>query len=159
MAERIIVGISDFQLVQRPDKLITFALGSCVGIALYDRASGLSGMAHIMLPASNLIKHDHNLKKFADTAIPLMYQAMLAKGAHSYQMIAKIAGGAMLFGQTDTMKIGERNVQAVKQELRLLGLRLVAEDTGKNYGRTMELDSIDGKVTIKTALHGVQELL
>lgn len=159
MAESVIVGIADYKLVRRPDRLITYALGSCVGIALYDPTSGIGGLAHIMLPDSSLIRSDTNPKKFANTAIPQMLNDMIALGAHKFRMIARIAGGAMLFGQTDTMRIGQRNVEETKFQLQRLGLRLVAEETGSNFGRTMELHTETGIVLIKTALHGSHELI
>ena len=158
MAEQHIIGISDLKAGRSPDTLITFALGSCVGIALYDHITGIGGLAHIMLPDSSLLKADTNQKKFANTALPLLVRQMERLGARKYFIKAKIAGGAMLFGQTDALRIGERNIAAVKIQLSRLGICLEAEDTGLNYGRTMKLDLKDGTVTIKTALHGTQLL-
>ena len=158
MENKHIVGISDFKVATAPDKIITFALGSCVGITLFDRLTGIGGMAHIMLPDSALIRSDTNPKKFANTALPLLWQEMEQLGAKKFSLIAKIAGGAMLFGKTDALRIGERNIMAVKDQLQKLGIRIMAEDTGLNYGRTMELDLENGRVTIKTTLHGIQEL-
>ena len=158
MADQHIIGISDLKAGRSPDTLITFALGSCVGIALYDRITCIGGLAHIMLPDSSLLRADVNQKKFANTALPLMLRQMEAMGARRYFITAKIAGGAMLFGQKDALRIGERNIAAVKNQLVRLGISLTAEDTGLNYGRTMRIDLTDGSVTIKTALHGTQLL-
>ncbi|MEA4889432.1 MAG: chemotaxis protein CheD [Clostridiaceae bacterium] len=156
MADAVIVGISDLKIVKKPEKLITYALGSCVGICIYDQVSGVSGLSHVLLPDSSQCPRDQNQMKFADTAVPLLVKKMEALGVRRGNMTAKIAGGAALFGQNDIMRIGERNIMAVKQQLRLHQIRLVAEDTGLNYGRTVEFHAADGKVYIKTALHGVK---
>lgn len=161
MPDKIIVGISDMKIVKNPDSLISYALGSCVGICLYDPVMKIAGMAHILLPDSKTFPNDGNIFKFADTSLEYMIKKMIESGSTKSRIIAKIAGGAQLFAhesKNESMRIGDRNVKSVKQKLNELKVRLVAEDTGLNYGRTVELFSEDGVVKISSALKGVKNL-
>ncbi|MGN0596789.1 MAG: chemotaxis protein CheD [Ruminiclostridium sp.] len=161
MSEKLTIGISDWKICRSPDVLVTYALGSCVGICLYDKVTKIAGLSHIMLPDSKSIVCDTNLNrmKFADTAIVDMYQKMVASGASPSRLTAKIAGGALMFATTnDKFNIGERNVTAVKQALSQLRIPIVAQDTGSNYGRTVFFYSEDGKVEIKSTNKGVNVL-
>lgn len=97
--------------------------------------------------------------KFADTAIPDMFAKMVAMGASKSVIRAKIAGGAVMFKvDTDRFNIGERNVAAVKAALQSLGIAVMAQDTGKDFGRTMIVNAEDGSVTIKSATKGTWNL-
>src|SRR5690554_3417790 len=120
MKEKIIkIGMAEVSAAKHPAVLITLGLGSCVGICLYDKAKQVVGMAHIMLPSSREIKNNSNKAKFADTAVELLLADMLGLGAQRHRITAKIAGGAQMFSfssANELMKIGERNVQAVKSE-------------------------------------------
>ncbi len=156
---KITVGISDQKLCRSPDELVTYALGSCVGICLADVEAGVAGMAHIMLPDSRELPDDKNRAKFADTAAEMLYRKMLAEGASSSRITAKIAGGANMFAGISTlMNIGERNVAAVKEALKRLNIPLLAEDTGLNYGRTVSFSAKNGKMTVSSGLKGTIEL-
>lgn len=152
----IMVGIARGVIVQKPGRLITYALGSCVGVCLYDKRTGLTGMAHILLPSYRDAVDQSNLYKFADTGCEKLYRSMLKAGADRHSVTAKIVGGARMF-RTDgkTEGIGERNVKSVKGALGSLGILLVAEDTGKDYGRTVILDSESGRVTVTSLKYGV----
>lgn len=153
MAGLIVVGISDFKIAKAPDVLITYALGSCVGTCLYDSALHLAGLSHILLPESAICKNDNNVMKYADTAIAALVQRMEIAGASRYRLTAKIAGGAKMFASAGT-SMGERNVIAVKAQLQSLGIRLISQDTGSNYGRTVEFHPEDGSVLVKSVMHG-----
>lgn len=156
------VGIADLKTSKSPDVVVTLGLGSCVGITFYDPNSKIGGLAHIMLPDSKQARAGNiNLAKFADTAIPVILDELTKLGANKSRLITKIAGGAQMFsfmGTDDRMRIGERNVEAVKAAMKLEGLRISGEDTGGNYGRSMELNLSNGKVTIKTIDKGIKEL-
>ncbi len=161
MSELIKVGMADYKVGRNPDSLISYGLGSCVGIALYDPLSKIGGLAHIMLPDSTQARSAENPAKFADTALPLMLDEIIRMGALKSRITAKIAGGAQMFtfaNATDVMRVGERNVEAVKQVLRRLDIRIIAEDTGGNYGRTVELKLDTGGYRIKTIDKGEKEL-
>ncbi len=156
------VGMADLNVATNPSVLTTLGLGSCIGIALYDSTTKIAGLAHIMLPDSTQIKNNSNIAKFADTATVQLLAQMIKIGANRRYIKAKLAGGAQMFtfsDQTsDMMRIGARNAQAAQEILRKLGIMIVAQDTGKNYGRTIELYTEDGRLRIKTIGHGIKEI-
>lgn len=161
MSELIKVGMADYKVGRNPASLISYGLGSCVGIALFDSITKIGGLAHIMLPNSTQARSTENPAKFADTALPLMLAEMVQLGAGKSRITAKIAGGAQMFtftNVTDIMRIGERNAEAVKEVLKKLDIRILAEDTGGNYGRTVELRLDTGKFRVKTIDKGEKEL-
>lgn len=159
MSQKLIVGISDWKIGRGDDVLITYALGSCVGICLYDKATGLAGLSHVLLPdSSTIIGGGETRMKFADTAIPDMYAEMRRMGISGH-LTAKIAGGAIMFAAASSQfNIGERNVAAVKKTLAALRIPVVAEDTGLNYGRTLTFFAQDGNVEISSAVKGKKSL-
>lgn len=152
MGQMIRVGMADLNVCLPPDTITTLGLGSCVGIVLYDPVTKVSGLAHIMLPDSTKVRNNSNLAKFADTGIDVLIQQMLLKGAVKDRLVAKIAGGAQMFAldaQSDMLRVGDRNIEAVKQKLARLGIRIIAEDTGNSYGRTIEFYPENGGLLIK----------
>ncbi len=157
MSKMIQVGMADHKLAKAPDKLITAGLGSCIGICLFDRIIKLGSLTHIMLPASSQVKNASNEAKFADTGIKLAIRDMERNGAQVSRLQAKIAGGAQMFkfsGESDIMKIGERNSIAVKENLQLYRIKLISSDTGGNYGRTIIFNPETGELLVKTIGHG-----
>lgn len=161
MKSLIKVGMADLKTATNPEVLTTLGLGSCIGVCVYDPITKISGMAHIMLPSSKAIRNNSNVAKFADTAIVKLVDDMVAIGARRNRMIAKIAGGSQMFSfssKNDMMKIGERNAIAVKEMLDYLRIPLKAEDTGGNYGRSIEFDAANGALQIKTIGHGTHML-
>lgn len=153
MGEMIKVGMADLNICASPDAITTLGLGSCVGIVLYDPMVKIAGMVHIMLPDSTKILNNENKAKFADTGIDLLIKRMVEFGADRRHFIAKIAGGAQMFAfsnNSDMMRIGERNVEATKLKLQSLGIPIKAEDTGANYGRTIEFYPENGALLIKS---------
>lgn len=154
MGEIIKVGMADLNVCQYPDSLTTLGLGSCVGVALYDKRTKITGLAHIMLPDSTTIKNNSNIAKFADTGIVETVRLMEKLGANKRGLTAKIAGGANMFqfaSETNqALKVGDNNVKAVKKKLAELGIPILAEDTGNSYGRTVVINSEDGSFTIKS---------
>ena len=161
MPDLIKVGMADYKVGRNPANLISYGLGSCVGIALYDPVTKVGGLAHIMLPDSKQARSAENPAKFADTALPLMLDDIIKLGAAKSRVIAKIAGGAQMFtfaNATDIMRVGERNAEAVKMVLKKLDIKMLAEDTGGNYGRTVELKLDSGIYRVKTIDKGEKEL-
>lgn len=158
MSKTITVGISDLNVARNGDILVTYALGSCVGICLYDTVRKVAGLSHIMLPNSAGFNHaGEQAMKFADLAIVRLIEQMEHLGAKRICMKAKLAGGAQMFaGVTNSSlaNIGERNVIAVRNELHRLGIPILVEDTGKNYGRTLYFNSADGSMLIKSVNRG-----
>jgi chemotaxis protein CheD len=140
---------------------MTIGLGSCIGIALYDAINKVAGLAHIMLPDSTQFKSNTNPMKFADLAIPMLIDKMEKQGCNKRNLTAKIAGGASMFNFSDKSiisDIGKRNSEAVKKTLKDEAIRIIAEETGGNKGRTMILQANDGSVILKVVGQGVIEL-
>ncbi|WP_198960624.1 MULTISPECIES: chemotaxis protein CheD [unclassified Cohnella] len=156
------VGMADLNIAEGGAVLKTTGLGSCVGLTLFDPDLRIGGMAHIMLPSSDIAREGQlNIAKYADTAVPELVNRLRSRGAAIHRLIAKMAGGAQMFafmGGADTMRIGPRNVEATKLELERFSIRLVSEDTGGNYGRTVELYSHTGIFLIRSVQHGVKEI-
>ncbi|MCZ8532760.1 chemotaxis protein CheD [Psychrobacillus psychrodurans] len=156
------VGIADMNIAKAPDKIRTSGLGSCVGVVLYDERSTTVGMIHVMLPDSRLGRAEAiNIAKFADTGIPAMVEQLKIEGIQPYKLKAKIAGGAQMFqfsSTSETMRIGPRNVEAVKEYLKKFSIPIVAEDTGGNSGRTIEFDPTTKLLNIRTVNQGVRDI-
>lgn len=151
MGTMIKVGMADVKVCKAPDNLTTLGLGSCIGIALWDPSTKITGLAHIMLPDSTAIRNNTNPAKFADTGIQMLLDEMLKLGANKTRLVAKIAGGAKMFelSGASAINVGERNAEASKAKLKELGIKLLAEDCGLNYGRTVEIYSETGDYMIK----------
>jgi chemotaxis protein CheD len=156
------VGIADMKIAKEPQTIRTSGLGSCVGVVIYDVIAELAGMVHIMLPSSNLFKGKIiNKAKFADTGVGELVELLLLNGAQAKRLEAKISGGAQMFQFTtksDLMRIGPRNVEAVKKELRMLNIPLIAEDVGGKNGRTVEFTLETCMLQIRTVNHRVKEI-
>ena len=153
MSEVIKVGMADLNVCKAPDVITTLGLGSCIGLVFYDPVSKVGGMVHYMLPDCTKVRNNRNIAKFADTGIDELLRRVIAAGANKGRLIAKIAGGARMFevsGLSDVCNIGARNAEAAKKILKEKGIRLVAEDTGLNYGRTVELHCDTGEFLIKS---------
>ena len=149
---KLTVGIADMKMAQGNGVLITYALGSCIGLCFHDPRLRLGALLHIMLPL-NMEAGRKNPLKYADTGIRETLKQMEAKGASRSRMTVKIAGGAKMFeisGNADFGNIGQRNEAAVKQTLMREGLRVSAEDTGGSYARTMILNIQTGAVSVRT---------
>jgi len=151
MSFRLInIGIADLKVGTHPDVLRTI-LGSCVGICLYDPDARIVGMSHIMLAEKNT--PEGNPKKYADTAIPLLVEEMVNAGSDTKKLVAKIIGGAMMFKIAENSmmgEIGKSNVRKVKEILQSSGIPLLAEDTGGDFGRTIDFFSEDGSIKVKS---------
>jgi chemotaxis protein CheD len=153
MGNLIKVGMADLKVAKAPDRLTTLGLGSCIGLSLYDPAIHVGGLVHYMLPDSTKLKNNTNYAKFGDTGILALYKMVLAQGANKRRLVAKMAGGACMFtanGSSAAGRVGERNVDMAKRVLKVLNIPLIAEDTGLNYGRTVELDCMTGDFLIKS---------
>ncbi|WP_207671204.1 chemotaxis protein CheD [Paenibacillus cymbidii] len=164
MTEELVikVGMADLKVAQLVGLLKTTGLGSCVGVTLFDARTKVAGMAHVMLPSSEIAKEGNlNISKYADTALPDMIRRMEALGASVARMEAKLAGGAQMFAfsqASDTMRIGPRNVDSCKAMLGKYAIPIKGEDTGGNYGRTIEFDCATGKLLIRSVQQGIKEL-
>lgn len=152
MGKQLSVGIADMKITRQEGTLITYALGSCIGISFYDPMIKLGALLHIMLPEKNQAS-DGNILKFADSGIRETLRKLHVYGGSNQRMVCKIAGGAKMFemkSQGSLGNIGERNTMMVKRILKAEGIRITGEDTGSNYARTMLLDVATGQVRIRT---------
>ena len=152
MSEILKVGMADLKTCKAPDGVTTLGLGSCVGIAIRDPILKIGGLAHAMLPDSTRIKNNTNAYKFVDTGIDELVAELVKQGASKTRLVAKIAGGAQMFSfqnKSDMVRVGEQNVMASKKKLAELGIPLLAEDTGLNFGRTVVFYPENGNFVIR----------
>ena len=156
-------GMAEIKLGGPGDKLQALGLGSCVGLIMYDRSNHIGGMAHIMLPDSKVSRNEvTQLGKFADTAVPELLANVLAKGATRTRLVIKMAGGSEMFSfagkDSPKLAVGQRNVEATREHLKLAGLRIESQDVGGNHGRTLEIDLDTLETTIKIVGQAVKPL-
>ncbi len=158
MGKMIKIGIADIAVTKAPDAITTLGLGSCIGVALFDKTTKTGGLVHIMLPDSTQIRNPgNNPSKFADTGVDELVKRMLSAGVQKRNLVAKIAGGAKMFSFSDKStvgNVGDRNAAAVRERLKMHGIRLIAEDCGLDYGRTVELYCDTGEYHIKAVGKG-----
>ncbi|OZU90298.1 chemotaxis protein CheD [Virgibacillus indicus] len=149
----ISVGIAEANIVIAPDLIRTSGLGSCVGAVLYDSKKEIAGLSHVLLPDSSLTRQAaFNKYKYADTAIPALVEQLIGAGARLNQLKAKLAGGAQMFqftSNSDIMRIGPRNVEAVQAILQEYHIPVISSDVGGNSGRTIEFNPITCKMKIR----------
>jgi chemotaxis protein CheD len=149
------VRIAEFLVGSEPQILTIFGLGSCVGLAFYDPAVRLGGLAHVMLPSSRLSSKMTMPGKFADTAVPAMLDEMVRRGASRDRLVAKLVGGANMFAflPQSTVSIGLRNAAALREKLNEVGIPILSERIGGEQGRTILFDLADGRIEIRRLNH------
>lgn len=154
----MIIGMAELGVVKAPQHIATLGLGSCVGVVLYDKMNKIGGMVHIVMPDSGK-RPDVLRAKFADTGVDELLQQMLKAGANRRMIVAKLAGGAHMFGgvsRNDALRVGERNAYNSKIAILKLKIPILAEDLGGSYGRTIELDPDNGMLMVKTVGKGAK---
>ncbi len=152
MSNIIKVGMADLNICKAPDGITTLGLGSCVGVALRDPVTKIGGLLHAMLPDSTVIKNNTCVEKFVDSGLDELVKRMVRAGANRSRLEAKLAGGAQMFAfqrNSDLVKVGERNAEAARKKLKAMHIKLLSEDTGLNYGRTVIYYPETGKYVIK----------
>lgn len=140
MSTIIKVGMGDIKICKSPDGVTTLGLGSCIGVAIRDPITKIGGLLHAMLPDSTAIVHNKCVEKFVDSGIEELVKQLVRAGAHRNRLEAKLAGGAQMFAfqrNSDLVKVGDRNAAAARKKLKAMGIKLLAEDCGLNYGRTV----------------------
>ena len=150
----LIVGISDIKISNNPNEtIVTYALGSCIGIVVYDPVAKVGGMLHVMMPMSsvNPDKARTNPYMFVDTGVPAFMSELFKAGVDRRRMVVKVAGGANVHAGPDRFVIGKRNYTVLKKLLWKNSILIEAEDTGGSHPRTMKLDLDSGRVTLSTA--------
>lgn len=157
----IMVHVAEFKVGGAGETLITVGLGSCVAVALHDATAKVGGLAHILLPSPALSRRDPNPGKFPQTAIPLLLQDMVGRGALASRITARLAGGASMFMNLQpagTIQMGERNLVAVRAALTHHAVPLVGSAVGGDYGRTIRFFVDDGRIEVSTVRRGVTHL-
>lgn len=147
------VGISEMKVTDcRGDVLVTYSLGSCVGLALYDPVAGVGGLIHCMLPLSKIdpAKAAANPCMFTDTGVPKLIQAVFDLGAERKNLVAKVAGAASLLDEKGLFRIGERNHTVLRKVLWKNNILIAAEDVGGTQARTVYLHMDTGRTVIRS---------
>jgi chemotaxis protein CheD len=151
------VRAGDLHVAQNGPTLVTIGLGSCVAVALYDPQTRVGGLAHVMLPDPTSARHPFPIGRFGTTAVPALLEAMERVGASRSRVTARLVGGAAMFANvlsTAARSLGNRNVDAVRKSIEDLGIPVVGEDVGADYGRTVYFHTDDGRVRVNSILHG-----
>lgn len=150
----VVVDISDMRLSKEPgETLVTYSLGSCLGVSIYDPIAQVGGMIHCMLPLSKIdfLKAQNNPAMFVDTGIPALFNAAYQMGARKDRIILKVAGGAQILDDKMMFNIGKRNYTILRKILWKNEVLIASEDVGGSKARTMYLDIGTGWVGIKSA--------
>lgn len=158
MNQKLTVGIADMKIGRGNDLLITYALGSCIGLCFHDQRLKLGALLHIMLPL-NMETGRKNPLKYADTGIRETLRQMEAMGAMRGRITVKIAGGAKMFEVNggNLGNIGQRNIESVHTVLKREGIRLLGEHVGGNVARTLLFDVDSGQSCIRS--YGRQDII
>ncbi len=147
--DQIIVGMADCRIAEGAGQVLaTFALGSCIGLAIYDPQTKVGGLLHYMLPDSTIdpARGKTNPYMFADTGIPLLLEQVFGRGAVKRRLVVRAAGGAQMMDQQNVFEIGKRNYLALRKILWKSGILIHAEAVGGVRSRTVRLDTATGKM-------------
>jgi chemotaxis protein CheD len=150
---QVVISIAEMQVSDSPDDvLVTYSLGSCIGLSLYDHEIGLGGLIHCMLPVS---KTDPDKAArvpctFVDTGVPALMQAMFDLGATRKTLVAKVAGASNLLDRKGMFRIGERNYSMLKKVLWKNRIKIAGEHVAGTVARTMFLCMANGATIVKT---------
>ena len=157
----IIVGVSDMKVSNEAEStIVTYSLGSCIGVAIYDPVSRVGGLLHFMLPESSLdsAKAQKNPYMFADTGIPHLFKSAYQLGAKKQRMKVVVAGGSQVLDQKGFFNIGKRNYMALKKIFFKNNVLIDYENVGGNSNRTIKLKVKDGSLWLKVSGKGVVEI-
>lgn len=150
---KYVVGIGEMRVSNNPtDQIVTYSLGSCVGLSLYDPVAQVGGLIHCMLPLSKIdpVKAEKTPAMFADTGVPALIKAVFDLGATRANLVAKVAGASLLLDEKKLFKIGERNYTVLRKVLWKNNIMIASEDVGGQVARTMTVDMASGKTFIKS---------
>jgi chemotaxis protein CheD len=155
-----IVKVADWAVEKGEAVIATYGLGSCVACVLHDPVAGTGGLAHVLLPSTTLARDRSNPAKFPETAVPLLVDEMVKLGAVPDRLRARLVGGASMFrvASPGIALMGDRNVAATREALRIARIPIVGEDVGLDYGRSVFFHLPDGKLEIRSVQHGSREL-
>ncbi|GAB4239417.1 MAG: chemotaxis protein CheD [Deltaproteobacteria bacterium] len=158
---KLVVGVADLQVSRNPeDSIVTYSLGSCVGVCIYDPVARVGGILHYMLPESGISpgKAVSNPYMFADTGIPALFRKAYALGAVKERITVRCAGGAQILDAAGLFNVGKRNVLELRRILWRNGVMLGASDLGGTVNRTVALEIATGVISLKISGQGVIRL-
>lgn len=162
MEEKIIeVNMAAMEISQAPARLITRGLGSCLGITIHDAVKKIGSMAHPMLPDIEKARIKSNPSRFVNSAIKAMLEELEKKGCIRNQLVAKLFGGAHMFGfitSDSILNVGQKNIEMAQAIFNELDIKIIAQEIGGSFGRTIELNVDTGKVIVKTVSWGEKEV-
>ena len=149
---RHVVAVGDMKIGRDADLIVTHALGSCLGLVVYDPVEKVGGLLHAMLPLSkiNPAKAEANPYMFVDTGVPALFKALYEIGGQRSRMVIKAAGCGNPLGKNEMFKIGERNYTVLKKLLWKNNILLETEDVGGTASRTVHLDVATGQTVISS---------
>lgn len=151
MEGSIPVRMAEIQFSPSGDAVFVLpGLGSCIGLVIYDPERRLAGMAHVMLPDSTQARESAQPGKFADTAVDALVLGLVERGARRAKLVAKMAGGAQMFGTIPSLNVGERNAQAVRGALQKKCIPVLACDVGGSSGRTIHFEVATGELWVRS---------
>ncbi len=157
----IIVGVADMKASKNTGaSLVTYSLGSCLGVCIYDPQVRVGGLLHLMLPESKIdkAKAEANPYMFADTGIPLLFKTVYKLGAAKERLIVKLAGASQILDSAGVFNIGKRNYLAARKILWKNQVLIKSEDVGGNIHRTVRMELATGKISLKITGGEVREL-
>ena len=158
---RITVGVGDLAVSSNPgEEIVTFSLGSCVGVVIWDRSVQVAGLLHVMLPDSKLNPQRAQRQPgvFADTGLPLLFKSAYKLGAKKNRMRVIVVGGSQVMDTAGHFNIGKRNYTAVRKVFWRNNVLVDTEDVGGNVNRTIGVEVGSGKVWIKINGREVKQL-
>jgi chemotaxis protein CheD len=160
MCAQLVVGISDCKVSDDPKStILTYALGSCVGISLYDANTRIGGLLHVLLPRSRSNRDQtENPFMFADSGITAMVDQMVCLGADTSRINAKLAGGANMLTTSVLLDVGKRNAETAIETLQLLNIPVISTALGGTLGRSMSIDLANGRTWVRVLGLGEEEL-
>ena len=157
----VVVGIGDCKVTEEPVEMVTYALGSCIAVVIWDPVARVGGLLHFMLPESAVDRDTQgraNPYRYADTGTPLLFRAAYEKGAEKRRLVVRLAGGANVVDAGGVFNIGRRNYAAVRKILWKAGVLVHGEDVGGAVSRTVRLEVATGRCTVSTPTGGTREL-
>jgi chemotaxis protein CheD len=157
----LIVGVSDMKISNDQESLlVTYSLGSCIGLAIYDPVARVGGLLHYMLPESSIDpeKAQKNPFMFADTGIPLLFKSAYQLGGEKQRMKIIVVGGSQVLDQKGFFNIGKRNYMALKKMFWKNNVMIKYKDVGGENNRTLRLSVRDGRAWVKTSGQGEREI-
>ncbi len=157
----MVVGVGDCKVTGEPAEIVTFALGSCIAVVIWDPVAKVGGLLHFMLPDSAVDRETQgraNPYRYADTGTPLLFRQAYEKGAEKRRLQVRLAGGANVVDQGGVFNIGRRNHAAVRKILWRAGVLVHGEDVGGSVSRTVRLNVATGRCTVSEPSGVVREL-